>query len=94
MNWIKLFYILRKKWVFSDNQIARAKDTSHEEIRKIRKNFGIVPSVKQIDTLAAEWPAKTNYLYMTYGGGSNDVHLNDDDKGCNSFGCWSIPNWK
>ena len=70
-----------KKLGFSDNQIARTNDTTGEEIRKIRKNFGIIPSVKQIDTLAAEWPAKTNYLYMTYGGDSNDIHLTDSDNG-------------
>ena len=70
-----------KKLGFSDNQIARAKDTTHQEIRKMRKNFGIVPSVKQIDTLAAEWPAQTNYLYLTYGGGTNDVKLEGSDKG-------------
>ena len=37
--------------------------------------------MKQIDTLAAEWPAQTNYLYLTYGGGSDDVVLTDSDKG-------------
>ena len=61
-----------KKHGFSDKQIARAKDQTPDEIRKIRKDHGIVPAVKQIDTLAAEWPAVTNYLYLTYGGTSND----------------------
>ncbi len=70
-----------KKLGFSDNQIARAKDTTSQEIRTMRKNFGIIPSIKQIDTLAAEWPAQTNYLYLTYGGGTNDVKLDDSDKG-------------
>ena len=45
---------------FSDKQIARVKEKTSDEIREIRKNFGIVPAVKQIDTLAAEWPAVTN----------------------------------
>ena len=41
----------------------------------------LVPAVKQIDTLAAEWPAKTNYLYMTYGGDKNDIEVSSDEKG-------------
>ena len=51
------------------------------EIRKIRKGFNIFPVVKQIDTLAAEWPAVTNYLYLTYGGTSNDISLTTEDSG-------------
>lgn len=70
-----------KKMGFSDVQIARAKNTTHDHIRELRKTMNIIPSVKQIDTLAAEWPAVTNYLYMTYGGDSDDVHLNSDDRG-------------
>ena len=56
-----------KKSGFADKQIARAKDTPPENVRELRKKFGVLPSVKQIDTLAAEWPAVTNYLYITYG---------------------------
>ena len=70
-----------KKHGFSDKQIARAKDKTPDEIRKIRKDYGIVPVVKQIDTLAAEWPAVTNYLYLTYGGNSHDVKIDPDEKG-------------
>ena len=70
-----------KKLGFSDNQIARAKDMQSTEVRKIRKDYNIIPSVKQIDTLAAEWPAKTNYLYLTYGGETNDIMINESDKG-------------
>ena len=70
-----------KKFGFSDNQISRAKNTTPEEIRTIRKNYNIIPAVKQIDTLAAEWPAKTNYLYLTYGGETNDIEINESDKG-------------
>ncbi len=70
-----------KKMGFSDNQIARAKDTAPTDIRKMRKQAGIVPVVKQIDTLAAEWPAKTNYLYMTYGGDRNDISISNEQKG-------------
>ena len=47
-------------------------------VREIRKELGIVPVVKQIDTLAAEYPAQTNYLYLTYNGRENDVkYLHD-----------------
>jgi len=70
-----------KKKGFSDKQIARAKNKSPEEIREIRKNAKVLPSVKQIDTLAAEWPAITNYLYLTYGGNQNDILINPDEKG-------------
>ena len=70
-----------KKMGFSDKQIARAKDKSAEEIREIRKKAGVLPSVKQIDTLAAEWPAVTNYLYLTYGGNQNDIEVTSDEKG-------------
>ena len=70
-----------KKMGFSDNQIARVKEKTPDEIREIRKNFGIIPAVKQIDTLAAEWPAVTNYLYLTYGGNSNDIKVSPDEKG-------------
>lgn len=70
-----------KKKGFSDKQIARAKDKSPEEIREIRKRAGVLPTVKQIDTLAAEWPAVTNYLYLTYDGNQNDILVNPDEKG-------------
>ncbi|MDD4661089.1 MAG: carbamoyl-phosphate synthase (glutamine-hydrolyzing) large subunit, partial [Massilibacteroides sp.] len=70
-----------KKQGFSDYQIAKAvlKDTMEDpelgilQIRQDRKRRGILPVVKQIDTLAAEYPAQTNYLYLTYGGTENDV---------------------
>jgi carbamoyl-phosphate synthase large subunit len=71
---------------FSDFQIARAlwkeklEDRHLDWIRKYRKQTGIVPVVKQIDTLAAEYPAQTNYLYLTYSGTENDVHYLGDHK--------------
>lgn len=71
---------------FSDFQIARAIgiDSDMErailKVREYRKSVGIVPVVKQIDTLAAEYPAKTNYLYLTYGGIANDVKYLGDKK--------------
>ena len=70
-----------KKLGFADKQIARAKDSTPENIRELRKKFGVLPSVKQIDTLAAEWPAVTNYLYLTYGGNSNDITVPEDEQG-------------
>ena len=75
-----------KKQGFSDFQIARAlwKDEMPENgldiVRKYRKSLNIVPVVKQIDTLAAEYPAQTNYLYLTYNGTENDVHYLGDKK--------------
>ena len=70
-----------KKMGFSDKQIARAKDKTPDQIRDLRKKHGVLPSVKQIDTLAAEWPAVTNYLYLTYGGHSHDIEIAPEDKG-------------
>ncbi|RLG13763.1 MAG: carbamoyl phosphate synthase large subunit [Candidatus Nanohalarchaeota archaeon] len=64
-----------KKQGFSDSQIARLKDTTSTEIRRQRIDSGIVPYAKQIDTLAAEYPAKTNYLYMTYDAGEHDIEF-------------------
>ncbi len=70
-----------KKSGFSDKQIARVKDKMPDEIRALRKKLGVIPSIKQIDTLAAEWPTVTNYLYLTYGGHSNDVAIPQDENG-------------
>lgn len=64
-----------KKLGFSDKQIGRLTGKDDMEVRKMRKEFGIVPVVKRIDTLAAEWPAQTNYLYLTYGGKTNDFEV-------------------
>jgi carbamoyl-phosphate synthase large subunit len=62
-----------KRIGFSDEQIAICMGTNELEVRQFRKTAGIIPVTKQIDTLAAEWPAKTNYLYLTYGGDEDDV---------------------
>jgi len=67
-----------KRIGFSDEQIAICQKTTEAAIRKFRKTAGIIPSIKQIDTLAAEWPAKTNYLYLTYGGDEDDIELSND----------------
>ena len=65
-----------KRLGFSDEQIAICLKIDEMDLRGIRKKAGIVPVVKQIDTLAAEWPAKTNYLYVTYGGDEDDIDFN------------------
>jgi carbamoyl-phosphate synthase large subunit len=67
-----------KRIGFSDEQIAACTGVKEVEVRQFRKTAGIVPVVKQIDTLAAEWPAKTNYLYLTYGGDEDDVDFASD----------------
>jgi carbamoyl-phosphate synthase large subunit len=64
-----------KRTGFSDEQIAVCTGASEAEVRQFRKTANIVPAIKQIDTLAAEWPAKTNYLYLTYGGDEDDIEL-------------------
>lgn len=78
-----------KVYGFTDFQIARAigleetMNNMHEAVlavRKIRKSMGIVPVVKQIDTLAAEYPAQTNYLYVTYSGVESDIQYEQDGK--------------
>lgn len=67
-----------KKLGFSDKQIALAVGGTNElEVRALRKSYGITPFVKRIDTLAAEFPAATNYLYTTYNATSHDVDFND-----------------
>ncbi len=69
---------------FSDVQVANAlyknmdSEMAEDLVRAFRKAHGIVPCVKQIDTLAADYPAATNYLYLTYGGSFNDVKYQQD----------------
>lgn len=77
-----------KRQGFSDYQIARAiykysvddLESKQDDIRQLRKRNGITPVVKQIDTLGAEYPAKTNYLYLTYGGEEHDIEFLQDKK--------------
>ena len=78
-----------KVYGFTDFQIARALglEASHNNmhqallvVRNRRKQLGILPVVKQIDTLAAEYPAQTNYLYVTYSGATNDIQYENDKK--------------
>jgi carbamoyl-phosphate synthase large subunit len=69
-----------KQLGFSDKKIGRIVGKSEAEIRKIRKSLGILPVIKQIDTLAAEWPAVTNYLYLTYNGQTDDIEISRKSK--------------
>ncbi|KAA6344435.1 Carbamoyl-phosphate synthase large chain, partial [termite gut metagenome] len=87
MNTLSHPLLLRaKQQGFSDFQIARAlwkdkmEDSHINDIRQYRMKLAIVPVVKQIDTLAAEYPAQTNYLYLTYNGIANDVTYLGDHK--------------
>jgi carbamoyl-phosphate synthase large subunit len=66
-----------KKSGFSDAQIADRTGGTEKEVRTIRKSMKILPFAKQIDTMAAEFPAATNYLYMTYNGDEHDVEFSD-----------------
>jgi carbamoyl-phosphate synthase large subunit/carbamoyl-phosphate synthase small subunit len=77
-----------KKCGFSDIQISSLLNFNESLIRNIRKQQNIIPCVKQIDTLAAEFPAKTNYLYCTYNGTESDLDFNDNGVivlGCGSY---------
>jgi carbamoyl-phosphate synthase large subunit len=77
-----------KQQGFSDFQIARlikgkdldAAGADSNLVRAYRKSLGITPVVKQIDTLAAEYPAQTNYLYLTYNGSQNDINYENDNR--------------
>ena len=77
-----------KQQGFTDFQVARAlgmeKEMEMEKaqllVREVRKRAGIVPYVKQIDTLAAEYPAQTNYLYLTYNGVAHDIAFENDKR--------------
>ena len=78
-----------KVYGFTDFQIARAVGLESElksmakaglVVRNLRKSYGILPVVKQIDTLAAEYPAQTNYLYLTYAGIAHDITFDKDKK--------------
>ena len=77
-----------KEQGFSDFQIAREvlkagmtdAEQANLQVRSLRKSLGITPVVKQIDTLAAEYPAMTNYLYLTYNGSENDIQYVGDHR--------------
>ncbi|MFA5948317.1 MAG: carbamoyl-phosphate synthase (glutamine-hydrolyzing) large subunit [Candidatus Gracilibacteria bacterium] len=69
-----------KKKGFSDKQIGFLLKKDELVIRDMRKKMGILPSIKQIDTLAAEYPANTNYLYLTYHGDKTDIKKTNEKK--------------
>ena len=65
---------------FSDYQIGKQTNTKELEVREYRKSLNVIPVVKQIDTMAAEFPAQTNYLYLTYHGVEDDISLGEKDQ--------------
>ena len=78
-NEIKKYLFERaKRFGFSDGQIAKIMGIDTLKIRNLRKKFKILPYVKRIDTLAAEWPAKTNYLYLTYSASEHDIDFEEE----------------
>ena len=88
-NLDKKLLLEAKVYGFTDFQIARAVGLEAElnsmakasiVVRNLRKNYGILPVVKQIDTLAAEYPAQTNYLYVTYAGVASDIRFENDKR--------------
>ncbi len=81
-----------KQLGFSDKRIAKLKHSTQENITTLRNKFKIIPSVKQIDTLAAEYPAQTNYLYLTYNGNKDDIDISSKLKAQSSkqFGNWKL----
>lgn len=73
---IEKSWLLRaKQFGFSDKQLGKLMATTEIAVRKRRQDLNIHPWVKQIDTVAAEWPAATNYLYLTYNGSDHDVNF-------------------
>ncbi len=65
---------------FSDLQISRLINDEELNVREVRKKLGVIPVVKQIDTLAAEYPAQTNYLYTTYHGKEDDIETGEPNQ--------------
>ncbi len=80
-----------KRMGFSDRKIASLTRMTEDGVRALRKSMGVTPVVKQIDTLAAEWPAITNYLYMTYCGSTDDIDFEPKRKAIVlGSGCYRI----
>jgi carbamoyl-phosphate synthase large subunit len=65
---------------FSDLQIADLIHSTENEVREKRKSLNVLPVVKQIDTMAAEYPAQTNYLYLTYHGNEHDISVREKNQ--------------
>ncbi|PMP90695.1 MAG: carbamoyl phosphate synthase large subunit, partial [Caldisphaera sp.] len=68
-----------KRLGFSDKIIAKALNVKEEEVRRLRIENNLLPKIKQIDTLAGEWPAITNYMYTTYNGNEDDINFSKDN---------------
>lgn len=77
---LKYWYTRAKRFGFSDGQIAKIQGVDTIKVRNLRKNFKIIPFVKRIDTLAAEWPAQTNYLYLTFSANEHDIDFEKERK--------------
>ncbi len=69
-----------KRFGFSDKQIANAVEIEEDDVRAMRERMEIMPRVKAIDTLAAEWPARSNYLYVTYSASSDEAKPSEKRK--------------
>ncbi|MEE9449717.1 MAG: carbamoyl-phosphate synthase (glutamine-hydrolyzing) large subunit, partial [Ignavibacteriaceae bacterium] len=72
------FMLEAKRHGFSDAQIAILTKRNEQKVREKRKSLNVIPVVKQIDTLAAEYPAQTNYLYLTYHGEEDDIKQGEE----------------
>ena len=77
----KTYWLKRaKRFGFSDGQLAKIMGLDTIFIRQMRRRLNILPFVKRIDTLAAEWPAKTNYLYLTYSASEHDINFEEENE--------------
>jgi carbamoyl-phosphate synthase large subunit len=76
----KYWFKIAKRFGFSDGQIGKILGVDTIKIRNLKKHLDIKPFVKRIDTLAAEWPAQTNYLYLTYAASEHDIDFEKEDK--------------
>jgi carbamoyl-phosphate synthase large subunit len=76
-KWDEAIIRTAKRTGFSDLHIAQLSGKTEDEVRALRKSFGVTPFVKRIDTLAAEFPAYTNYLYTTYNASTHDIEFDE-----------------
>jgi carbamoyl-phosphate synthase large subunit len=80
-NFEKQYWLERaKRYGFSDGQIAKIMEVDTIFVRQLRRKLEIQPYVKRIDTLAAEWPAVTNYLYLTYSASEHDIDFKNENE--------------
>ena len=76
-QWDEALVRTAKRTGFSDLHMAQLSGKTEDEVRAARKSFGVTPFVKRIDTLAAEFPAYTNYLYTTYNASTHDIEFDE-----------------